>query len=162
AFTINAPVNPLLPGGGGFPVSAYDLNPSKFGVPAQLYSTLSDTLGSWTDHWNGFDFGMNARLAQALLIQGGVSIGKRSGDNCDGISKVPEMLSYVGTVTEVTGNQGGATPGTIVSPGTWQTACKFETPWSAYTQAKVLASYTVPKIDVLLSGTYQSLPGPQL
>jgi len=75
---------------------------------------------------------------------------------------LPEMLSYVGTAAEVTGNQGGAAPGTIVSPGTWQSSCSIQTPWSAYTQAKLIARYTIPKVDLLLSGTYQSIPGPQL
>jgi len=160
-FTIAAPVNPNLPNGGGYPVTAYDLNPSKFGVPAKLYSTLSDTIGEWTDHWNGFDVGINARMSN-LLLQGGISVGRRTADNCDVTAKVPEMLSYVGTAAEVTGNQGGAAPGTIVSPGTWQSSCRIQTPWSAYTQSKLIAHYTIPKIDVQLSGTWQSIPGPQL
>jgi len=160
-FTITAPSNPLLPNGGGYPVTAYDLNPAYFGLPARLYSTLSDTLGNWTDHWNGFDFNLNARV-RGLLLQGGESIGKRSVNNCSVIANDPAMLSYVATGAEVTGNQAGAAPGTIVSPGTWQTTCSYTTPWSAYTQTKLLASYTIPKIDVAASGTFQSLPGPML
>lgn len=160
-YTITAPVNAQLPDGGGYSVTAYDLNPSKFGTPARLYSTLSDTIGKWTDHWNGFDVGINARFA-SVLVQGGVSVGRRTADNCDVVSKVPEMLSYVGTAAEVTGSQGGAAPGTIVSPGTWQSSCRIQTPWSAYTQAKLIARYTIPKVDLSVSGTLQSIPGPQL
>jgi len=160
-FTITAPQNPLLPNGGGYPVTAYDLNPAYFGLPSRLYSTLSDSIGEWTDHWNGFDFNVNARV-HGVLLQGGESIGRRSVNNCDLISKDPEMLSYVATGAEVTGNQAGAAPGTIVTPGTWQTTCSYTTPWSAYTQTKLLASYTVPRVGIILSGTFQSLPGPQL
>src|SRR5262249_44385539 len=140
-FTIQAPVNDLLPGGGGYPVTAYDLNPSKFGVPARLQSTLSDKLGSWIDHWNGFDFNVTARLRSDLFVMGGVSTGRRTADNCDLVANVPEILSYRETATEVTGAQGGAAPGPVVSRGTWQTSCSIKTPWSAYTQTKVLAGY---------------------
>src|SRR5262249_36012152 len=105
------------------------------------------------------DFYLNARV-RGLLLQGGESIGRRSVNNCDVIAKDPEMLSYVATGAEVTGNQAGAAPGTIVARGTWQTRRPYTTAWAAYKQTKLLASYTIPKVDVSVSGTFQSLPGP--
>jgi hypothetical protein len=162
-FTIPAPVNALLPGGGGYPVNAYDLNPNKFGVPQQLYSTLSDKIapGGWKDHWTGFDVGVNLRMRD-VFVQGGGSFGKRDADNCDLIAKDPEMSSYVGSVSEVVGSQGGANAAVLVSPGTWQTACTIHTPWTAYTQVKLIGRYTIPRVDVLISGTFQNLPGSAL
>jgi hypothetical protein len=38
--------------------------------------------------------------------------------------------------------------------------CKVETPF--LTQVKMLATYTVPHVDVLVSGTFQSIPGPDV
>jgi hypothetical protein len=104
---------------------------------------------------------MNLRLRDVFL-QGGVSIGKRDADNCGLIAKDPEMSSYVATAAEVVGSQGGANAAVLVSPGTWQTACAIHTPWSAYTQAKFIGSYTIPKADVQISGTLQNLPGSQV
>ena len=38
--------------------------------------------------------------------------------------------------------------------------CNVETPY--LTQVKMLATYTVPRIDVQVSGTFQSIPGPDV
>ena len=47
--------------------------------------------------------------------------------------------------------------GSTVTP---QAYCRIQSPF--LTQVKFLAAYTVPKIDVLVSGTLQSLPGPTI
>ena len=46
---------------------------------------------------------------------------------------------------------------TLTTP---QQYCRVQTPF--LTQVKLLGSYLVPRVDVQVSGTFQSLPGPQL
>jgi len=41
-----------------------------------------------------------------------------------------------------------------------QEYCHQESPF--LTQVKLLGSYTVPRIDAIVSGTFQSVPGPQI
>ena len=150
AFSISAPTNALLPGGGGNTISGlYDVNPAKFGLPVNNFNTLDATYGNQIEHYNGVDFSLNARL-NGLLIQGGFSTGRREMNNCDIVAKVPEMLFGMGTLTY----------GTIAN--SWLPAQFCDQKTAFETQAKLLAVYTVPKVAVQVSGTFQSLPGPLL
>jgi len=151
-FSIVAPSNPLLPGGGGYTVDGlFDLKPNKFGIPANMYQTLSDNYGNQIEHWNGVDFNVNARLQRGVLVQAGLSTGKTTTDNCEIVARDPTALSF--SVVSF---------GSSFAPSAWQPQswCHIETPF--LTQVKVLGSYTIPKVDVRVSGTYQSAPGPML
>ena len=134
-YTISAPVDSRLPNGGGYPVgTVYDLNPSKVGQVNNLV-TFSNNYGNQIEHWNGFDFTTNIRPRTGLLLQGGVSTGRTSTDNCQIFAQVPESSP--------------------LNP-----FCHVDTAF--LTQIKFLGTYTVPKVDVQFSGTFQSLPGPQV
>jgi hypothetical protein len=136
-FSITAPVDPRLPGGGGNVISGlYDLNPSKFGLPASNFVTLSDKYGKQTQNWQGVDVNVNLRPASGVLLQGGTSTGRQVTDNCEILAKLPE-LSPVGL------------PYCHVVP-------------LFLTQVKFLGFYTIPRVDVQVSGAFQSLPGPQI
>jgi carboxypeptidase family protein len=130
-FTITAPRDPRLPGGGGYPVEGYDIKPAKFGVAAQPFVTLSSKYGKQQDYWDGIDATVNARPRDGLFFQGGVSTGRRVEDNCDVIPKVDN-------------------PSTLY--------CHREEPMLTF--VKGYGSYTIPKVDVVISGTYQTKPGP--
>ena len=130
-FVITAPKDPRLPGGGGYPVEGYDIKPAKFGVPAQPYVTLSRKYGKQRDYWQGMDFVVNARPRPGVMFQGGLSTGRRVEDNCDVVTKVDN-------------------PNTLY--------CHRTEPW--LTQVKGYGSYTIPRVDVQVSGTYQTRPGP--
>jgi hypothetical protein len=80
------------------------------------------------------DFNVNARLQNGVLLQGGVSTGRASTNNCEVMAIVPEAL---GTAALQDCN--------VVEP--------FRT------QVKAIAVYTVPKIQVQVAGTFQSIPG---
>jgi len=145
-FSATAPVDPRLPGGGGYVVDGlYDLNPDKRGQ-VNNYVTAADRYGRQIEHWNGVDAGVDVR-AQRVLLRGGISTGRTSTDVCGVASKLPEILGTGGTL------------GT--RPIAWSIdQCHVDT--HLLTQAKFLASYVIPSIDVQLSGTVQSAPGPEI
>ncbi len=146
-FSITAPLDARLPGGGGYAINnLFNLNPAFVGLGTP-YTDLSNNLGGQFEHDQFFDVSINARLKQGVLLQGGVSTGKNVTDNCNVLAAAPSAVAA------------GLTPST--SPVTIP-YCHVETAWMGQTQIKMLGTYQVPKIDVTLAGTLQSVPGPQL
>jgi hypothetical protein len=132
-FSITAPLDPRLPGGGGYVISGlYDIKPAKFGVPTDTFVTLSTNYGTRIQYWHGVDASVSARLRQ-LLLQGGTSTGRQVTDNCEIAAKVNNPSSLYCRVTN-----------------------------AFLTQLKFLGSYTVPRVDVQVSAALQSLPGPPI
>jgi hypothetical protein len=149
-FDVTAPLDPRLPGGGGHVVRGmYNLNPSKFGLPSDTFVTLANNYGGQTEYWHGADVNVAMRYVPGLLLQGGTSTGRTVTDNCELLSKVPEP-------SETRTNTGQISVAAI-RPIEY---CHNATNW--LTQVKLLASYTIPRIDVLVSGTLQNLPGPPI
>jgi hypothetical protein len=149
-FDVTAPLDPRLPGGGGYAVHGmYNLNPAKFGLPSDNFDTLASNYGDRTEYWHGVDVNVAMRFVQGLVIQGGTSTGRTVQDNCDLQAKVPEPAET------------RTTSGLITTVNvTALEYCHTATNW--LTQIKLLGSYTIPRIDVRLSGTLQNLPGPQI
>ena len=146
-FSLTVPQDPNLPGGGGYVVNGlYNVKQSAFGQE-QLLNTLSDKYGEQSEHWNGLDVSFRARLSQGLNLQGGVSTGKRITDNCAVVANQPEMLLSAENLSAPNSN--------VWLPAEW---CHQEEPF--LTQVKLSGSYTIPKVEMLVSGTLQSLPGP--
>jgi hypothetical protein len=146
-FSITAPADPRLPGGGGYTVSGlYDLKPEAFGRRADQMITFSETYGKQTDHVNGFDLGVNVRPGTGMFLQGGVTFERRTTDNCEIVRQLPEILL-------------GSTNLTVANANVWLPAsqCHQQSPF--VTNAKLLASYTVPRIDVQATASVQALPG---
>jgi hypothetical protein len=113
----------------------------------------ASVFGKQQYHWDGFDINVDARLRNGLFLQGGVSSGKDTFDYCDIIDDVPEALTpqAQATITSPLAVVGSVTPAGY---------CRQETPF--LTQWKGLASYTLPWYGIRVSGTFQSLYGPQL
>ncbi len=146
-FSITTPANANLPNGGGSTLSGLrDVTPTLFGQ-TRNYNTLSDTIGKQTEHWNGVDLNVSARLQNGLLVQGGFSTGRTMTDNCEIVAKLPEMQGV--TVTGVTGS--------VVQSLQF---CHQESPF--LTQVKGYAVYTIPRVDVQIAGTFYSYPGPEI
>jgi hypothetical protein len=135
-FSIQAPQDPRLPGGGGYQVGPlYDLNnPALFGV-TRNYITYADRYGDAYQKFNGIDVTVSARPGNGLTVQGGFSGGYSTSDNCEVRALVPEIA--------------------LLNP-----YCHIET--SFLPQYKGIATYLVPRIDVTLSGTFTSKPGIQV
>jgi hypothetical protein len=148
AYSITAPLDPRLPDGGGYTISGlYDIAPALFG---QVNDFITDSrgFGEWSQYFNGMDVTVNARTQGSLTVQGGISVGQTVSDACDVRARLPELSVTIGA-----GLQGSSVSQT--SP-----YCHVATGF--LTQFRGLATYTVPKIAVQVSGVFQSKPGPQL
>jgi hypothetical protein len=130
AWTINAPSDPRLPGGGGYPITVYTPTAAAAAVPAQQYITWETDFGpARSSYWQGVDFTVNARLRQALTLQFGTNTGRKIDDTCATVVKVD-------------------------SPDPRN--CHLSPPYQ--TTLRGLAAYTVPRIDVLVSTAVRSQP----
>ncbi len=144
-FSVTAPSDPRLPGGGGYVVSGlYDVNPNKFGQTNRL-STYSNNYGTITQMYNGVDVNVIARPRGGFQVQGGFSSGKRVTDYCAVRAVLPEMTGAFSTGSEVPAFS-PVNPYCHVDPG-------------ITTRYTGTATYTVPKIDALVSGVITSSPG---
>ncbi|HXH24673.1 MAG TPA: hypothetical protein VNI78_05450, partial [Vicinamibacterales bacterium] len=136
--TLTAPVDPRLPNGGGYPVTFLTRNANQaLGVNSPYYTTTSD-FGDETHYWHGVDVTFNARLDNGLLIQGGTSTGRGVNDTCE-----IEIARFGRPQRTIDGDA----------------ACDFTEPF--LTTFRGLATYTVPKLDVLVSAIFRSQPNAQ-
>jgi hypothetical protein len=130
SYTITAPVDPRLPNGGGYPIAIYTQTAAAAGRAAQNYVTSETDFGpARTAYWQGVDVTLRARIGKGLNVQAGTSTGHSYTDSC-------------------------ATSVKIDSPDPRN--CLSDEPYQ--TTLRGLASYTVPKIDVLVSSTVRSQP----
>ena len=132
-YSIVAPVDSRLPGGGGYKIDdLWEINPEKFGQSAEIVSPAED-YGNRISYWHGVDVNISGRMRNSLMFQGGTSTGRAVTDTCDVTPKLD-------------------------SPS--RRFCRTVAPFA--TQFKGLMSYTIPKVDVQVSSTIQSLPGASL
>jgi hypothetical protein len=151
-YSITVPTDARLPNSGLTITGLYD--PTVL-VAARNVVKAASEFGTQRQHWNGVDLNIDARLQSGLLLQGGFSTGKSLSDNCEIVDDVPESLSGIA----VAGIQApvAVVTGGVLTPASY---CRQETPF--LTQYKGLVSYTLPWYGVRVSGTLQSLPGPQV
>jgi len=139
--TIAAPQNPNLPNGGGDPVTFFTRNTrSPLGATDNYFTSASD-YGDVTAYWHGVDAQVNARLTNQLFLQLGASGGRGVRDYCAVAEKLPELYVTAGSL--------------LVNQQI--TSCAISEDW--LTSVRGAATYTVPRIDVLVSGTFRSTPG---
>ena len=147
-YSITAPVDPRLPDGGGYVVSGlYDVIPSLAGQINNLVID-SQSYGKWYQYFNGVDVTLNARTAWGLTVQGGMSTGQNVADNCAVRDNLPELNVGIGA----------GLVGSTVSP----TSPYCHVGYGVLTQFRGLGTYIVPKIDLQVSGVFQSKPGAML
>jgi hypothetical protein len=114
----------------------------------QPYYTRNQDYGDETHYWHGVDMSLSARLRGTLFVQAGTSTGRGVNDTCD-------------VLTARFGRPMAPTLGAVIAQGIidGQPNCDFAEPW--LTQLRGLASYTVPKVDVLVSTIFRSQPNAQ-
>jgi hypothetical protein len=138
--TITAPQNAKLPDGGGHPVTFLTRNARTALGATDNYFTSTNDYGDVTAYWHGVDAQVSARLGRQLFVQLGSSGGRGVRDYCEVTVKLPELYSGGGLFAN---QQVGS--------------CAISEDW--LTSIRGLASWTVPKIDVLVSGSFRSTPG---
>ena len=161
-FSIQAPLDPRLPGGGGQTIGGlYNLVPERVGQVDELAQS-SKNFGDQTENWQGVDVSVVARLQNGLTVQGGTSTGRRLADACGVRAQLPELGSNdtgLTTNSSVTANVnalgGGPYALSVRNP-----YCRIAEPYR--TDVRGLVSYLVPKVDVQLSATWASIPGDSL
>ena len=134
AWTITAPTDSRLPGGGAYPVTMYTPTAAAAALAAKNYITFESDFGAeQTNYWHGVDLTINGRLRQGFNFQVGTTTGRAIVDSCAVSVKVD-------------------------SPD--PRFCRNENPF--LTTLRGLASYTIPKIEVQLSTTLRSQPATEL
>jgi carboxypeptidase family protein len=159
-FSIQAPRDPRLPGGGNYTIGGlYNLVPNKVGQVDELAQS-SKNFGDQKENWQGFDYSVVARLQRGLTVQAGAGTGRRLADGCAVRAKLPELGSGpTGAAnSSVTANvlvttQRGAL--SVTNP-----YCRFAEPYR--TDFRGLATYTIPRVDVQVAATWISVPGEYL
>jgi hypothetical protein len=131
-FSIVAPRDPRLPGGGGYTIGdLYDPN-QNVASSVENYNTSADSYGYRYQHYNGFLIDFTMRLTSGLALQGGVNTGKTVSDSCDARALLPETAPL--------------NPYCHVDSG-------------LVTRVTALGTYTIPRLDVQVAGTFRSDPG---
>ena len=133
-----------MPNGGGYTIGPFYNANQDVASLRDDYNTYAPNFGKQYSIYNGLEMSLNARLRNGVQFQVGSSTGQTVTDNCEIRAKVLEIG---------------------VSPGAGQNQAPFEACHNApgiSTRATAAASYVVPRVDVLLSGTFQSSPGSAL
>jgi len=129
-YTITAPTDSRLPGGGDYPITIF-LNNSTAPTQNNLRREKSVSVdGKEREaYYDGVNFNVNARMRNGLFVSLGTQTGRRVDDDCN-----------------VVVNFDNPDP----------RGCHDADPWQ--TTVRGLGSYTIPKIDVLVSATLRSQP----
>jgi hypothetical protein len=156
-FSVTVPNDPRLPNAGQTIGGFLNVNPNAATRPSQNVVRRTNQYGDQYEYWHGVDAAFNLRLGGGMLIQGGTSTGKTIQDNCDILDDVPEggITSQQGlnsALLEIDGAAGR--PGASLAVP----FCHQDSGWQ--TQVKMLGTYAVPRLDVQLAFTFQSVPGP--
>ena len=143
-YTLTAPRDPRLADGGGYPITVYLPTAAANAVSPRLFMTRESDFGPERQSvWDGFGFTVNARLRNGLTTQIGMGTGRGKVDTCDTVTKF---------------NNVNAATGAIAGPD--PRGCRNVEPWQSTVRG--LASYTIPKIDLLVSAIVRSQPEIQL
>jgi hypothetical protein len=144
-YTLSAPIDSRLAGGGGYPITVFVPTAAANAVAPQRFLMREEDLGAERSSvWDGFDFTLNTRLRSGITAQIGTTTGRGKVNTC----AVNVLYNQVGVAA-------GVANATAIS-GPNPRGCNNVEPW--FTTLRGLASYTIPKIDVLVSTVLRSQP----
>jgi hypothetical protein len=143
-YALTAPKDPRLPNGGGYPITVYAQTAAANAIPSKTYLTWESDYGpERTSYWHGVDFTLNARFRGRMTASLGTSTSRAVFDDC----AVATKYNQINTTTNV-----------AVGPD--PRGCHSVDPFQ--TTVRGLATYIIPKIEVLVSATVRSQPPLQL
>jgi hypothetical protein len=143
-YTLTAPNDSRLADGGGYPITVYVPTAAANAVAPRLFMTRESTYGPERDsHWDGVDLTLSARLRNGLTAQIGTTTGRGLVDTCQTVTKYNNVNANTGLIN-------GPDP----------RGCHNVEPWE--TTLRGLASYTIPRVDVLVSMAIRSQAPAQL
>src|SRR5262249_36552279 len=157
-FCVTAPVDPLLPGGGGNQLCGlYNISPAKFNQVSNLVTQASH-YGTQTGITNAFDIFVNVRFGKGGQLAGGVSLATTAVNNCyviDNPEQARPGFCHLGNSTSF--GAAGGTPGTRLGTDAGIPDA-VDPPWSAQSQFKINGSYPLP-YGISAAAVYQNVPG---
>jgi hypothetical protein len=137
-FSITAPSDPRLPGGGNYVISDLtNISNAAFGK-TDNFITLSRNYGDSTNYWQGVDVNISARTTIGLVLQGGTSTGRRVVDACDLIVDDPSRRNCAAEYPFLTDIRGLAS---YVVP---RIDVQVATTWQSKPGPEILANWAVP------------------
>jgi carboxypeptidase family protein len=147
-FSIQAPRDERLPDAGGYELEGlFNVKPEKFSVPADNFITYAGNYGDQTRRWDGVDVSVTARPGTGLMLQAGTSTGRTTTDICEIVDDLPEILLGARNLGDASANN-------------WLPASNCRQQSNFLTNVKFLGVYMIPRVDVQVSTTVQSYPGP--
>ena len=133
-FTIITPVDPRLPGGGGYPITLQLVTQAASDRGVRNLVTFETDFGPEREnYWHGVDVTLNGRLRQGFSFQIGTQTGRAVMDTCE----TARNIDGGGLIRDLR-------------------SCRDVDPFQ--TTVRGLASYVIPKVDVRVSGTVRSQP----
>jgi hypothetical protein len=119
------------------------------GTPLTVYDPINATVGraqsflvtndpNLTQVYNAIEFGFNARLPRGARLFGGVGVDQTVANTCAAAATNPNFLISIGSTNYCDQTQSGI-------------------PWR--TGVKLVGTYPLPWFGVIVSGSYQGLPG---
>jgi hypothetical protein len=143
SYTLTAPQDSRLAGGGGYPVVVFVPTVAANAATPQTILRQESFFGDErSSTWDGFEVTLNARMANGIQTQVGTSTGRASVDTC-AIATKYNNVSNAGVYT-------GPNPRGCHNVEPWQTTLRGS------------ATYTVPKVDVLVSAVVRSQAANQI
>ena len=141
SYTLTAPQDSRLADGGGYPVTVFVPTAAANALGTQTILRQESFFGDERKSiWDGFEVAVNARMRNGLMTQLGTSTGRGSVNTC------ATATEYNQVTNAAAGTSDGPNPRGCDNVEPWQTTIRGS------------ASYTIPKIDVLVSAVVRSLP----